>query len=206
MKRRIRLGAVALLAALPLACVTGKSSKRAVPRETVRKPNVTDYASEGKIWFIGVDSRASRMTGPAEMLPVNLVLVNKHAGIMTLGRESFVLETPDGTSLPGVSYDQFKTEYRRDRQDLRIGEPYVERHRGRFHEPPFTWKELEFFPARNSGVVPRETNDMRTGDVVYGHVYFAAPSADFRFPEGKYRLLFRPHRSDVTYVVELFPF
>lgn len=206
MQPRTRAIALGLLAGATLACATGKSSRLDAPQELQRKSSVVDYSSEGKLWFIGVNARVSRMTGPQDILPLQLVLVNKNAGPATIGREGFVLEVPDGTRLPVISYRQFDDEYERDRADLRIGEEYAERFSGRFPAPPFTWRDLEFFPPRNSAVVPREKIDTRNGELIQGYVYFGEPTPDYEFPAGKYRLLFHPSPGDETFVVELFPF
>jgi hypothetical protein len=196
--------AVGLVVGAAVACATGKSAR--LPQELQRKANVVDYSSEGKLWFVGVNARVSRMTGPVPILPLQVLLVDKNAGPATISREGFVLEAPDGTLLPVISYRQFDDEYRRDRADLKAGEEYIERFNGRFPSPPFTWRDLEFFPPRNSAVVPREKIDTRNGELIHGYIYFGAPSEDYVFPEGKYKLLFRPAPGDETLVVELFPF
>jgi hypothetical protein len=195
---------LASICMLGVACVRGKTT--ALPQEPTRKPGVVDYSTEGKLWFVGVSARVSRMSGPSDFLPLNLVLVDKNAGTVTIGRESFVLETPDGVRLPVISYDYFKDDYRNDRSDRRIGEDYVERFTGRFPQPPFTWRELEFFPIRNSGIVPRDSIQTREGELLWGFVYFAKPSEDYVFPEGMYKLLFTPLPDGPTFVVELFPY
>ena len=59
---------------------------------------------------------------------------------------------------------------------------------------------------RNSSTVPRDSFDARQMDLVYGYIYFGKPSSDYEFPEGKYKLLFKPAPGDETYVVDIFPF
>jgi hypothetical protein len=205
---RLRTFTIALivLLGLSLSCARGKSSRMNQP-ETVRKANVTDYANEGKQWYIGASIRASRMAGPTrDMIPMNMVFVNKSAGNQKISRESLVLETPDGTLLPVVSYEQFEADYRDDRADQRAGVEWIERHTGRFPDPPFTWLQLDFFPVRNTMVNPRDTIDTRGRELVHGYVYFGKPSDDYEFPEGKYRLLFSPQPGPDTFILELFPF
>jgi hypothetical protein len=197
---------VLLAIAIGAACVTGKRSELRTAQEPQRKPGVTDFSNEGKLWFIGVSVRAARLAGPQEMLPLNLVLVNKTAGQATVSRESFSVETPDGTSLPVVTYREFEQDYRRDRSDLRAGEEYIQRFTQRFSAPPFTWRELEFFPLRNSATVARASLDTRSSELLHGYLYFRAPSDDYRFPEGKYKLLFQPRPADDIFVVEIFPY
>ena len=198
--------ALGLLVGAALACATGKSERLATPQELKRKANVVDYSSEGKQWFIGVNARVSRMTGPQEILPLQLLVVNKNAGPATITREGIVLETPSGTLLPVISYRQFDDDYDRDRADLKAGEEYEERFNGRFPEPPFTWRDLEFFPPRNSAIVPREKIDTRNGELIHGYVYFGEPAPGQAFAQGRYKLLFKPAPGDETFVVELFPF
>ena len=195
-----------LAASLICGCATGKASRMGGPPDVERKSSVVDYSSEGRLWFIGVNARVSRMSGPQELLPLQAVIVNKNAGPTTLTREGFVLETPDGKRLPVISYEQFEDEYRRDRADVAAGEDYVDRFTTRFHSPPFTWRELEFFPPRNGAVAPREEIEIRDGELVHGYLYFARPDEGYVFPEGKYKLLFTPAGSDETLLVELFPF
>jgi hypothetical protein len=198
--------ASATVIAVGASCVSGKRSELRTPQEPQRKSGVTDFSDEGKLWFIGVSVRAARLTGPQEMLPLNLVLVNKTAGPATVSRESFSVEMPDGTLLPVVSYDEFEQDYRRDRSDLRAGEEYVQRFTQRFSAPPFTWRELEFFPLRNSAVVARSTIDTRNGELLHGYLYFRSPSERDQFPEGRYKLLFQPRPGDDIFVVEFYPY
>jgi hypothetical protein len=206
-KRQIFWVGPMILVALTLGCATGKSSRLQQPQETTRKANVTDYASEGKTWYIGASVRASRMAGPTRsMIPVNLIIVNKNAVPSKVSRESLVLETPDGTLLPVVTYEQFESDYRDDRADLNAGVEWIERHAGRFPDPPFTWMDLDFFPIRNTSVNPRDTIDVRARYLVHGYVYFGKPSEDYEFPAGKYKLLFTPSPGTDTIVLELFPF
>jgi hypothetical protein len=200
----ISLIALLLLSA---ACAKGKSNRIGGPQKTVRKANVTEYMSEGKTWYIGASIRASRMAGPTrDLIPVNMVIVNKDAGSQRISRESLVLETSDGRLLPVISYEQFEKEYRDDRADERAGSEWIDRHTGRFPEPPFEWMKLDFFPIRNTSVNPRDTIETRGRQLVHGYVYFGKPSDDYEFPEGKYKLLFTPSPGPNTIVVELFPF
>ena len=207
MNRRIAIVGMMVLLALSLSCAKGKSSRMSQPKETTRKASVTDYTTEGKMWYIGASIRASRMAGPTRsMIPVNMIIVNKDAGPNKISRESLVLETSDGTLLPVVSYEQYERDYRDDRSDQLAGIEWIERHTGRYPDPPFTWLELEFFPLRNTSVSPRDTIDTRGRELLHGYVYFGKPSEDYEFPEGKYKLLFTPQPGPDTFVVELFPF
>ena len=52
----------------------------------------------------------------------------------------------------------------------------------------------------------RDSLDTRNGELLHGYLYFRTPGADWQFPPGKYKLLFRPLPGDDTFVVELFPF
>jgi len=206
MQRSSRFCVMLLAAAAICGCATGKASRLGGPPPVERKTNVVDYSSEGRLWFIGLDARVSRMSGPKELLPLQAVIVNKNAGTTRLTREGFVLETPDGKRLPVISYDQFDKEYSRDRADAAAGQDYVDRFTTRFPQPPFTWRELEFFPLRNTAVVPREEMEIREGELVHGYLYFSRPDASYVFPQGKYKLLFSPAGGEETLVVELFPF
>jgi hypothetical protein len=207
LSRRILVTLSLVLLLITVACAHGKSSQIGGPPETVRKQNVTQYTSEGKQWYIGASILASRMAGPTRsLIPVNMVIVNKDAGTQKISRESLVLEAPDGTLLPVVTYEQFEKDYNDDRQDRRAGQEWIERHTGRFPDPPFTWLELKFFPVRHTSVNPRDTIETRGRQLIHGYVYFGKPSEDYEFPEGKYKLLFTPSPGPNTIVVEMFPF
>lgn len=197
---------VPALALLGLSCATGRDSELKQPQDLSRKPGVTDYADEGKLWYVGVSVRAARLSGPGEMLPLNVVLVDKDAGEAEITRESFTLETPDRTLLPVVGYGEFQRGYRRDRADQLAGEEYVERHAQVFSQPPFTWRRLDFFPLRNSRTTSRDSIETRRGELLHGYLYFAAPALGETFSEGKYKLLFRPSSAEAPIVVEFYPF
>lgn len=202
----VRAGLAAIAVALALAgsaCAT-----RAVRSPDAPTPSftVTSYAEESARMFLGVDVRASRLTGPRSFLPVGIALVHKgdeERERWTFGRESFVLELPDGRNLPLASYDEFTDAYDRGRADLRLGEAWLGNLAGRFPQPPFTWIPLEFFPPRGSGTFPRDRLNLRNQQVVQGFLYFPLP--EDAPTAGRYKVLFTPVGQE-TYVVDFEPF
>jgi len=191
-----------LIAAIVVSCACSRVQSPTGHPGAARR-GTTSFYDEGRDWFIGVDARAAILRGKAEFLPLQVVLVDKKAGSAAVTRESFLLETPEGVQLPVVSWGEFRRDYRRDRADLRIGQEFVENLTTRFAAPPYSWRELEFFPPRNSATPPRDMLDLRRGDLAFGYLYFRVPSVAGSWSGGTYKLLVRPFPGDATYVVDV---
>jgi len=195
--------------ALLLASVVGSACVRkelVSPDAPSAKLTGTSFFSSGTELFFGVDARASWIGGPRNFFPL-LVTIVKREGFepMYIGRESFLLELPDGTLLPLASYGEYTRDYKRGRVDVQLGGPYLETLSGRFPEPPFHWLPLEFFPLQGSGIIPRETIDLRESQLIYGYLYFRLPAKEPP-PEGRCKLLLTPQKHSTTYVVDFPPF
>ena len=203
----LRVFPVAVLAAALLlsACGRGKvETHPGSPAITSQKFSATSYSNEGKTVRLIADTRASRMVGPAEFLPMFIAVENKTHDMWGVGRESFVLELPDRTSMPLSTYDEFDDEYTRARSDLRIGEPYVGTLVMVFPRPPYNWLPLDFFPIRGSGTFPRDEVQIRAGQLAFGYVYFRLP--DDAPTQGIFKLLFNPRGPDQTFVLDFEPY
>lgn len=169
------------------------------------KLTASSYFQFGSELFLGVDVQAARIAKPKDYLPLYLVVVNSQnrSGGIQVGRESLVVEFPDGSRLPAASYDEFEDEYTRGPRDIRMAETFVETLRTRFPAPPYSWQPLDFFPLRASGTFPRDSIEVLPQYLVRGYVYFRLPEEASL--EGRFKLLLTPERSDTTYVVEFYP-
>lgn len=177
----------------------GEIQRPDAPSEKLTGSSYFQYGSE---LFLGVDVQAARIARPTDYLPLYLVVVNTQNGSkgIQVGRESLVVELPDGRRLPAAAYEEFEDEYTRGPRDVRMVETFVETLRTRFPAPPYSWQPLDFFPLRASGTFPRDSIEVLPQYLVQGYVYFRLPEkVDLT---GRFKLLMTPERSDTTYVVE----
>lgn len=174
-------------------------------RTDTRYPSFTGtaYASNGEDFSLTVDTRASRLAERQEFLPLLVAFLNKSKQRTQLLLESFVLETTDGTRLPAVAYREFEDDYARQDVDIRAGRVFLEALNGRYPDPPFRQRELEFYPPRGSGIVPRKDIELRTGELAVGFIYFRVPRQESLDDSGTSRMLFSPVEDDTQYVIEL---
>ncbi len=163
----------------------------------------TAYASNGDKFNLIVDVRASRIAERQEFLPLLVAFLNKSESRVTIFRESFVLETSDGTRLPAVGYGEFKDDYRRHSVDLRAGQDFLSALNGRYPDPPFRHRDLEFYPQRASGIVPREEIELGQGEMAIGFIYFRLPHEELLDDLGNCRMLFTLGDEGTQYVLEL---
>ncbi len=105
--------------------------------------------------------------------------------------------------MPVVAYREFADAYPRHRVDLRVGIHFLEAVNGRYPSPPFTKRNLDFYPLKESGTVPRDDIDLRAGEMAIGFVYFRLPNVESIDDSGRCRLLFTPGGEDEQYVIEL---
>lgn len=166
----------------------------------------TAYTSSGDDFTLIVDVQAARIAERQEFLPLQIAFLNKAKSRTMVRRESFILETTDGTRLPAVGYREFSKSYPRHRVDIRVSRNFLESLNGRYPSPPFRKRGLEFFPIRESGDVPRDQINLAQGDLGIGFVYFRLPDDTLLDEVGGCRLLFTPAIDGVDgeqYVVEL---
>ena len=174
-----------------------------VAENRYRKFTGTAYTSSGDRFNLIVDTRASRVAERQEFLPLQIAFLNRSQERISVFRESFVLETSDRTRIPLVAYSEFIENYPRHRVDLRVGISFLEAINGRYPSPPFTKRNLEFFPLRESGDVPRDDIHVRQGEMAIGFIYFRLPNQESLDELGDCRLLFTPGGEDTQYVLEL---
>ncbi len=163
----------------------------------------TAYASNGDQFDLIIDVRASRIAERQEFLPLLVAFLNKSKSRVEVFRESFVLETSDGTRLPAVGYSEFKNDYARQSVDLRAGEDFLNALNGRYPDPPFRHRALEFYPHRSSGVVPRDDIELGTAEMAIGFLYFRLPHEEVLDDFGNCRMLFTLGGDDTQYVLEM---
>ena len=161
------------------------------------------YINEGRVLHLIVDVRAARIGGHQDFLPLQIALLNRSKQDLVINRESFTLETPDRTLLPLASYEEFERDYPRHRVDLRIGRELIETLGGRYPAPPFKWRDLAFFPLRESGTVPRDEISLRQGEMAIGYVYFRLAEPGALPDPGKCKLLLSPTSLDDEFVVDV---
>ena len=152
----------------------------------------TAYISAGEDFTLIVDVQAARIAERQEFLPLHIAYLNKSDKRTLVRRESFILETTDGSTLPVVGYREFTKSYPRHRVDLRVARNFIESLNGRYPSPPFRRRGLEFFPLRESGDVPRDEIELSPGDLGVGFIYFRLPDDGLLDDLGGSRLLFTP--------------
>ena len=204
---RIKNTAATCVLLLALAALTGISCSRALQptgaENRYKKFTGTSFSSSGERFSLIVDTQASRIAERQEFLPLMVAFLNKSKQRIAVFRESFVLETSDKTRIPVVAYAEFIDNYPRHRVDLRVGIHFLEAINGRYPSPPFTKRNLEFYPLKESGDVPRNDISLRTGEMAIGYIYFRLPNQEALDALGNCRLLFTPSGEDEQYVLEL---
>ena len=163
----------------------------------------TAYSSNGDRFNLIVDVRASRIAARQEFLPLRVAFLNKSESRVEIFRESFVLETSDGTRLPVVGYSEFEDNYARQSVDLRVGQDFLNALNGRYPDPPFRHRDLEFYPRRASGIVPRDEIELGQGEMAIGFIYFRLPHEEVLDDLGTCRMLFTFGDDNTQYVLEL---
>lgn len=197
-------GAAVALALIGLTCLgCARALEPTVDGTRYRNFTGTSYASNGEAFDLIVDVRASRIAERQEFLPLLVAFLNKSDSRVEVFRESFVLETSDGTRLPVVAYSEFEDEYARQSVDLRAGNDFLNALNGRYPDPPFRHRALEFYPHRSSGVVPRDDIELGTGEMAIGFLYFRLPHDQTLDEHGNCRVLFTIGGDDTQYVLEL---
>ena len=163
----------------------------------------TAYASNGDTFDLIIDVRASRVAERQEFLPLLVAFLNKSESRVEVFRESFVLETSDGTRLPVIGYSEFEDDYARQSVDIRAGTDFLNALNGRYPDPPFRHRALEFYPHRSSGVVPRDDIELSQSEMAIGFIYFRLPHEEVLDDFGNCRMLFTNGEDNTQYVLEL---
>jgi hypothetical protein len=195
---------VVTLALLAPACQSFKKSE--LPEGAAkRQPKLTGtaYINQGDEVDLVVDVRAARIAGNAEFLPLQVAVLNRTKKDLVVNRESFSLENPDSALIPLASVSEFEDNYPRHRVDLRVGRELIEHLRAKYPSPPFTKRPLEFYPIKESGVVPRNEISLRQGEMAIGYVYFRLPDEGFLTGNGTSKLLIQPLNWPEQYVIDI---
>jgi len=188
---------------LSIVLVAGCNRLQKAPETGQGKLAATAYMNNGKAVEVIVDVRASRIAGNNEYLPLHLAVHNRLNDELVLNREDLVLELADGTRLPLASYEEFEKDHRRHRIDIRIGNDFIETLGSRYPAPPFQWRDLEFFPAMDSGTVPRTEIELRKAQIAVGLIYFRIPEGSALAGAGEATLLLNASHTGETYVVDV---
>jgi len=155
------------------------------------------YYDEGKLLFIGADTRAAEYIKDESIFPLGIAVTNKTLGILTVDRESFTIEDEDGNRYPLASYEEYRSGYSRSNTDDRLADNFVEAMRGRF--ATFTPETLSLFPNTGSARNVTETKQIGRRRFAMGYVYFPVPATGLH--DKTLRLLFRVKEYPDTFVV-----
>lgn len=192
----------ALLAAVAFSPACQKKLETANPPQKMFTG--TAAINQGKKIHLIVDVQPSWVAGRQEYLPLGFVVLNRAHEDLVITREGILLETPTGTTLPLVEYREFETEYTRQRMDMRVIEGnLLPTLNGRYPTPPFQMRPLEFFPLRQSGIIPRDFISVRDAEFATGLIYFRVPDEALLPGAGASKLLVTPRGSDTQYVVSI---
>lgn len=197
---RLRLAALVVLLAIP-AALSACATPRRQGAERPLNPKASAFHNDGKQIYLGIDVRPFRLA-PADqgLKPFQIAVVNKGLKQLDVSREGILLEGEDGRALALATEEEYLKSYGRTTLDAKAGEPFLETLQGRFPEPPWTWRDLEFFTPRTSASSPRDSISLRKGELAVGFVYFRTgelkPAAS-----GRYKLVMKAKGLD-PFVVE----
>jgi len=195
--------ALLLLAGLLAGCAGRRPSGAGQSAKEQPTFSGTAFINPGEGFELIVDVRASWIAKRQDFLPLLIAVRNKVDERIEFTKESFRLEGSDGSIIPLASNFEFERDYRRYRIDYRAGESFLETLNGRFPTPPFRTRMLEFYPAKESRISPREEQSARQAEIIIGYIYFRIPDENFIAEDGKCKLLFRPKGHDNDYVLDL---
>ena len=162
---------LAIWIAVALVVPSQAASRSAEPS---KKLNIHTFFERGEQLFIGVDTRAASSTKRGEIVPLGLAMANLSKVPVSVNRESFALEAPDGTRIPLISLEEFNREYNRSRMDARLADTLFGMMLSRFDGNRFT--PFRLFPTRGG-----RTN--ATNSVELGRRFWTQNYLYFRIPE-----------------------
>ena len=206
-KKHLRQIALASLVFSIFVFIAGCGSFRQAPSVQEDGPvsfAATSVINEGRRLHFIADVRSPRLRGPDNWVGIQVAILNVAQDDLTMSRESFILESEDSSqAFPVASFDEFKDEYTKQRVDARVGRDFRESVNGRYPQPPYTQRPLEFFPSRTSSVAPRSEITLRPGQIVLGWLYFSFPESNVFDEIGNANLLLKPLGEEETYILEL---
>lgn len=195
--RLLTLIAASSLIVLLSACAGTTGRSPASAEKLSAKLTPFTYYDEGDLAFIGADTRAAQYIKDESMFPVGIAIVNKTLKSMTISRESFTLEDGQGKRYPLVSYEEFRSSYRRSNTDDRLSDNFVESMIGRFLN--FSRTPLRLFPNTGSTNNARNETELARRQMALGYVYFPVPEGGIH--QKVFRLLVKIKEYPETFVV-----
>jgi hypothetical protein len=193
------------LAAASAACASAARVPEPGPSDPTLPPaSKIDFFSSGRELSFAVGTRAARLSGPGEFLPLLVLIANTGSASATFDRESFIVQLPDGRMLPLATAEEVMRDHGGLRADRRIAEAFYENVGGAYPSPPFTWIPLDFFPDRH-GPIPRDDLGIRHAQVTFGNLYFRTPEGATA-EDAWHKLLIRPRGAETTFVVDFLPY
>ena len=169
------LSVFALLVPIGLSAGCLHDSTIDAPARTQLAPKLTPFAyfEDGKIAFIGVDTRASQYIKNQTIFPLGLGLANRGKQALRFNRESFTLETEDGKRYPLASYEEYTRDYDRGRIDVTLADTFTEALRSRF--AVYNFQPFRLFPQPGSGGTVLNQVDLARMSWTQNYLYFPVP-------------------------------
>ena len=196
MSRSISCIAVLATVLAGIACVT-KFPTGSGEAEISPKLLPLAFYESGAELFTAVDGQAAQWVKEGEIVPLGLGLANLSKGSITFNRESFVLESEDGSQYPLVSLSEFKRDYKRSRTDARLSESFLEALTARFASYAFrTWRPFPF-----SGEVATANDEIELARRQWTHTYLYFPWPKSGVHGKEFVLLVRTKQLPETLVV-----
>jgi hypothetical protein len=173
-QRMLVILALATLLALSSSAALAASKGDVKPaRKPSGKLNVHTFFEEGRQLFIGVDTRMAGTMKKGGIVPLGLAVANLSKIPVTLNRESFVLEAPDGTRFPLISLKEFRREYNRSRIDVQLADSLSGMMTSRFETQRFT--PFQLFPAQGGRRNATNAVDLGRRFWTQNYLYFRVP-------------------------------
>jgi hypothetical protein len=167
---------LALFALAPGCVGSGRVTPTGATSATATSPTMLPlvYQEDGAVLFLGVDTRAAQYARDGEtMFPLGVALGNRARRTLTLGRESFTLETQAGERLPLVSVAEFNRDYRRSSSDLDLARTFLDALQAKFD--PQKFRARAFFPARGGTGTATAVDAFDLGTTEWTHLYLYFP-------------------------------
>jgi hypothetical protein len=174
-----RRAAVAVVALALLALVSMGCARERMVSTTPAGPDLSPkltpflYFEDGNVAFVGVDGRAAQYVKKGDIFPLAIGLANRGMTPISLGRESFVLETSDGERFPLASVEEYNRGYSRTSSDLRLLDTGLEAMNMRF--ATYSYVERQLFPMKGSRGTGIDNFELGRNFWTMFYVYFPIP-------------------------------
>ncbi len=134
------------------------------------------YFEEGTALFVAVDTRAAQYIKKEGLFPLGLALANNAKSSLTFNRESFILETEDGTQYPMVSPREFNESYHRSRTDARLSQEFRSILNQRLNQT-YRFVEWPLYSYSGQNRNPRESLELGRLFWTQSMMYFPVPES-----------------------------